>query len=58
MISKLENTFKDSRKTLVKFEEFEEIEAVHKSVDTWVRKEGGGGKTAVIANGNFLIIVQ
>ena len=57
MIRKLENIFqKIQEKILVKFEEFEEFEGTpvrDKSVDSWIRKEGGGGKTAVIANGNF-----
>ena len=54
MIRKLENTFKKIQEnTLVKFEELEQNFSGNKSVDTWVRKEGGGGKTAVIANGNF-----
>ena len=54
MIRKLENTFKKIQENiLVKFEEFEKTFSSNKSVDTWVRKEGGGGKTAIIANGNF-----
>ena len=54
MIRKLEDTFKKIQENiLVKFEKFEETFSSNKSVDAWVRKEGGGGKTAVIANGNF-----
>ena len=57
MIRKLENIFqKIQENILVKFEEFEEFEGTQvrdKSLDSWIRKEGGGGKTAVIANGNF-----
>ena len=54
MIRKLENIFqKIQENILVKFDEFEETSAGDKSLDSWKRKEGGGGKTAVIANGNF-----
>ena len=54
MIRKLENIFqKIQENILVKFEEFEGTPVRDKSLDSWIRKEGGGGKTAVIANGNF-----
>ncbi len=54
MITKLENIFqKIQENILVKFEEFEGTPFRDKSLDSWTRKEGGGGKTAVIANGNF-----
>ena len=55
MIRKLENIFqKIQENILVKFEEFEgRLLFNDKSLDSWIRKEGGGGKTAVIANGNF-----
>ena len=53
MIKKLENIFKKIQENiLVKFEEFEGTPVRDKSLDSWIRKEGGGGKTAVIANGN------
>ena len=54
MIRKLEDIFeKIQDNILVKFNEFEETSSSEKSLDSWTRKEGGGGKTAVIANGNF-----
>ena len=54
MLGKLENIFiKIQENILVKFEELEDISTSDKSEDSWIRKEGGGGKTAVIANGNF-----
>ena len=44
MIRKLENIFqKIQENILVKFEEFEENPVRNKSLDSWIRKEGGGG---------------
>ena len=54
MIRNLENIFKKIQENiLLKFEELEGTCTNEKSLDSWIRKEGGGGKTAVIANGNF-----
>ena len=54
MIRNLENIFKKIQENiLLKFEELEGNSTNEKSLDSWIRKEGGGGKTAVIANGNF-----
>ena len=54
MIKKLENKFKKIQKNILsKFEEFDDPALRIKSIDSWKRNEGGGGRTAVIANGDF-----
>ena len=51
MIRNLENIFKKIQENiLLKFEELEGTSTNEKSLASWIRKEGGGGKTAVIAN--------
>lgn len=54
MIRDIENTFKQIQECIfTKFEKLDDVSSNVKSIDSWTRKEGGGGKTAVIVNGNF-----
>jgi len=54
MTDKLDKHFKDIQSSIYKnFKELETSKKINISKDSWNRPEGGGGKTMVMADGNF-----